>query len=131
MVHFARLPDERAGRDPDAPAVADDANGRLSNAEFSNRVQHAAARLWEAGVRGGDVVAIMLPNRIELVIALFAAWRLGAAATPINPSLTETEVAYQLADSDARVMIGLDATAGVVVIGPEELVAPTATGVSA
>ena len=127
MVHFARLPGERAGRDPDGPAVADDVTGQLSNAEFSNRVQYAAGRLWEAGVREGDVVAIKMPNRIELVIALFAAWRLGAAATPINPGLTDTEVAYQLADSGADVMVGLHSTAGVVVIGPDELVAPTAT----
>ncbi|HYJ57662.1 MAG TPA: AMP-binding protein, partial [Mycobacterium sp.] len=118
MIQLARLPDARAESDPDAPAVADEDNGQLSNAEFLNRVQNAAGRLWEAGVRPGDVVAIKLPNRIELVIALFAAWRLGAAATPINPGLTETEVGYQLADSGAGVMVSLDAAAGVVVVEP-------------
>ncbi len=131
MIQFARLPDARAESDPDAPAVADEDNGQLSNAEFLNRVQNAAGRLWEAGVRPGDVVAIKLPNRIELVIALFAAWRLGAAATPINPGLTETEVGYQLADSGAGVMVSLDTAAGVVVVEPDDLVSPGATAGSA
>ncbi len=127
MVHFARLPDIRADRDPGAPALADDVSGPMTNADFRNRVHHAAGRLWEAGVRAGDVVAVKLPNRIELVIALFAAWRLGAAATPVNPGLTETEVAYQLADSGARVVVALDSPAGATVIGPDELAQPCET----
>jgi acyl-CoA synthetase (AMP-forming)/AMP-acid ligase II len=28
------------------------------------------------------VLAIMLPNRVELITSMFAAWRLGAAVTP-------------------------------------------------
>jgi acyl-CoA synthetase (AMP-forming)/AMP-acid ligase II len=51
------------------------------------------------------VVAVKLPNRLELIIALFAACRLGAAATPINPTLTATEVEYQHGDSSARVLV--------------------------
>jgi long-chain acyl-CoA synthetase len=62
-------------------------------------------RLRSAGVQAGEVVAVKLPNRIELIITLFAAWRLGAAATPVNPSLTAAEVAYQLDDSSARVLV--------------------------
>ena len=62
----------------------------------------------------GDVVAIVLPNRVELVISLFAAWRLGAAATPVNPALTPAEMQYQIDDAGAKVVIGdgleLDAT---------------------
>jgi O-succinylbenzoate-CoA ligase len=122
MVHFALLPDMRAAQSPDAPAVADDLSGQLTNAEFLTRVEHAAGRLWEAGVRAGDVVAVKLPNRTELVVTLFAAWRLGAAATPINPGLTATEVDYQVADSRATVLVSTDATAGITVIGPDELV---------
>lgn len=121
MVHFALLPDTRAGERPDAPAVADDLSGQLTNAEFLTRVEHAAGRLWEAGVRAGDVVAVKLPNRTELVVSLFAAWRLGAAATPINPGLTDTEVDYQVSDSRATVLVTDDAAAGVSVINPDEL----------
>jgi acyl-CoA synthetase (AMP-forming)/AMP-acid ligase II len=36
---------------------------------------------------------------------MFAAWRLGAALTPLNPALTEEESDYQIADSGAAVVI--------------------------
>ena len=38
-------------------------------------------------------------------MSLFAAWRLGAAVTPVNPALSPQEVRYQLADAGAKVLI--------------------------
>ena len=84
-MHFAVLPDERAAQNPDSPALADELNGRLTNAQLLARVKNAADRLAAAGVQSGDVVAVKLPNRVELIVTLFAAWSLRAAATPINP----------------------------------------------
>ena len=63
------------------------------------------AVLDEKGVSAGDVVAIMLPNRVEFVVAMFAAWRLGAAVTPISPTLVPAEAAYQIEDAAAKVVI--------------------------
>jgi long-chain acyl-CoA synthetase len=112
-VPLAALPEARAAAEPDASALADDAV-TLDNAEFADRVSRAAALLDRLGVGAGDVVAIAMPNRVELIIALFAAWRLGAAATPVNPALTPTEMQYQVDDAGAKVVIGdgleLDAT---------------------
>jgi acyl-CoA synthetase (AMP-forming)/AMP-acid ligase II len=98
------LPDQRATHDPLGPAVADD-NSALNNAEFLDAVQRAAATLRSRGVSAGDVVAIKLPNTVEFVVSLFAAWRLGAAVTPVNPALSPQEVRYQLADAGAKVLI--------------------------
>jgi acyl-CoA synthetase (AMP-forming)/AMP-acid ligase II len=112
-VSLADLPEARAGAEPHAPALADDAVA-LDNAAFADRVARAAALFDRLGVRAGDVVAIAMPNRVELIIALFAAWRLGAAATPVNPALTPTEMQYQVDDAGAKVVVGdgleLDAT---------------------
>ena len=81
-----------------------------------------------AGVRPGDVVAVKLPNRVELIITLFAAWRLRAAATPINPALTASEVDYQLVDSSATVLVSDDDSASSVpVIAPSELAETAST----
>ncbi|WP_433754620.1 class I adenylate-forming enzyme family protein [Nocardia sp. CA-135398] len=112
MRHIADLPDARAASDPHAPCVADDTT-TLSNAEFRDRVHAAGAVLHGAGVRAGDVVAVVLANRVELVVALFAAWRLGAALTPVNPGLTDDDILYQTTDSGATVVIGDTARAGV------------------
>jgi long-chain acyl-CoA synthetase len=103
-MNLSVLPDLRAAEDPLRPAVADD-DTELNNTQFLDAVRHAAGVLRGRGVLAGDVVAVMLPNTAGFVVSLFAAWRLGAAVTPINPSLRPAEVRYQLADADAKVLI--------------------------
>ncbi|WP_406637832.1 class I adenylate-forming enzyme family protein [Amycolatopsis sp. WGS_07] len=63
-------------------------------------------RVAGKGVGAGDVVAVLLPNRIEFAVVLFAAWRLGAAVTPVNPELTDGEASFQIADAGAKVVVG-------------------------
>ncbi|MDI9913898.1 AMP-binding protein [Rhodococcus sp. IEGM 1379] len=86
------------------PCLRDD-QVELTYIEFAERTEAVAAQLVSEGIGAGDVVAIMLPNRIELLIAIMAAWRLGAAATPINPMFTTNEANYQISDSGARLVI--------------------------
>jgi long-chain acyl-CoA synthetase len=105
QITLPALPELRAAAAPGAPCIGDDAVS-LDNAEFARRVATAAGLLARLGVGRGDVVAIALPNRIELVVALFAAWRVGAAATPVNPALTRREMQYQVDDAGATVVIG-------------------------
>lgn len=103
-MNFATLPDRRAAEAPLAPSLRDDA-GVLTNADLLARVQVVAAALREHGVGAGDTIAVLLPNRSELIVALFGAWRIGAAVTPVNPILGDVEVAYQLADAGAKLVI--------------------------
>ncbi|MCD7040063.1 MULTISPECIES: class I adenylate-forming enzyme family protein [Pseudomonas] len=92
---------------PEAPCIADD-NSSLTNRQFHSRVLAAAGVFADAGIGVADVVAIMLPNQMEFVIAMFAAWRLGAAVTPINPNLTSKEATHQLLDSGAKLLININ-----------------------
>ena len=101
---FASLPDQRAASDPQGPAVSDSTR-TFSNAELLGRVNAAAAHLTELGIGPRDVVALKLTNRVEFIVLLFAAWRIGATVTPVNPSLTAGEVARQLADSGSVLMV--------------------------
>ncbi|MEV4124435.1 AMP-binding protein [Nocardia sp. NPDC049707] len=103
-MNLSALPDRRAAVRPDAPALADDGI-ELNNTRFLELVRRAAARLRGYGVGTGDVVAVMLPNTADLIVALFASWRVGAAVTPVNPALVADEVAYRLADAGAEVLI--------------------------
>ncbi|BDD81854.1 long-chain-fatty-acid--CoA ligase [Tsukamurella pulmonis] len=121
LTTFAHLPAARAAAAPQAPAVADDALD-LDNAAFDEAVRSAAAALRAAGIGHGDVVAVKLPNTALLVVTLFAAWRLGAAATPINPYLARPEVEYQVRDAGASVLVtDADSPAGVTVIAADAL----------
>ncbi|HTH89270.1 class I adenylate-forming enzyme family protein [Mycobacterium sp.] len=103
-MNLPTLPDRRAVEAPSAPCIADD-DLTLDNTEFLDAVRRAASTLRRHGVGAGDVVAVMLPNTVDLVVTLFAAWRLGAAVTPLNPSLSADEAGYQVTDAAAKVLI--------------------------
>ncbi|MDX3452051.1 AMP-binding protein [Streptomyces sp. ME02-8801-2C] len=128
VMDFASLPDRRAERDPQGPSVSDGRRS-LTNAQFLHRVRAAARHLEDLGVESGDVVALKLTNRAEFVLLLFASWRLGATVTPVNPKLTDVEVARQLADSGARLVVVEDSTRaedGVVTLAVDDLYEVTA-----
>ncbi|MET7897797.1 class I adenylate-forming enzyme family protein [Streptomyces mirabilis] len=112
-MNYASLPDRRAALDPHGAAVSDGRQS-LTNAQLLHRVRTAARRLQYLGVGPGDVVALKLTNRVEFVLLLFAAWRLGATITPVNPSMTDVEVVRQLKDSGARLLVVEDGSAVVV-----------------
>ncbi|MCX5257564.1 AMP-binding protein [Streptomyces canus] len=109
-MNFASLPDRRAELDPHGAAVSD-GHQALTNTQLLNRVRMAARQLQDLGIGPGDVVALQLTNRVEFVVLLFAAWRLGATVTPVNPSMTDVEVVRQLQDSGARLLVVEDGTA--------------------
>lgn len=71
-------------------------------------VNSFAKALTDLGIQRGDTVAMLLPNIPQVVIANYAAWRIGAVAAQNNPLYTERELTYQLDDSDAKVLVTLD-----------------------
>ncbi len=106
-VHLAPILDDAF----EGECVADRSH-RLSYAEFRTAVHTTAAALEELGVRRGHIVATLLSNRVELVVTMFAAWTLGAGLTPVNPALTDEEVAYQLTDAGVTLVVAEPATRG-------------------
>ena len=76
--------------------------------ELSNRLANALATL---GVGMGDVVGLHLPNTPQYSIALVALSKLGATASGVSPLLAPAEVANQLENSGAKVLITLDSLA--------------------
>ena len=109
VMHLAALPDERAVSDPGGRCLAD-GRRELDNATFAAEVRRMSCGLVEMGIGRGDVVAVVLPNSVELVTIMFAAWRLGAALTPVNPALTKPEAHYQVSDSGARLAVADDSS---------------------
>ena len=69
---------------------------------LSNQAAHA---LIGQGVRPGDIVCQIIGSRPELIINLFGIIKCGATYAPLNPSLTERELAAQLADCGASLVI--------------------------
>lgn len=95
-----------AGDYPDRAAVVEAASGhRLSYSGLRAQAGSFAGGLAHLGVRPGDVVAVGLANGPEFAVAFLGAVRAGAACTTLNPVSTAREIAAQLADSGARVVI--------------------------
>jgi len=74
--------------------------GRLLEA-----VRRLAAGLSSLGVQKGDRVAILLPNLPHFCISYYASLFLGAIAVPINIMSNESQLAYLLQQSNAKVLI--------------------------
>ena len=77
---------ERATRlFPDSPALMDETR-RLSYRQFNAWANRLAWTFKTDGVRHGDVVAVMLENRLELMAVLAALAKLGAIGALLNTS---------------------------------------------
>ncbi len=71
---------------------------------LSNRFAHALRGL---GVQVGDRVAILLPNVPQCVIAFYGTLRAGAIVVLGSPLSNEKEIAHQIRDSGAQVLLTL------------------------
>ncbi|WP_194714918.1 AMP-binding protein [Noviherbaspirillum soli] len=102
-----------ARQQPDKPAVIFYGT-QISYEELDRLSDRCAVLLHRHGVRQGDRVAVMLPNCPQFHFAFFGILRLGAVHVPVNPLFKEHELAYELNDSGARVVIVLDQLASMV-----------------
>jgi long-chain acyl-CoA synthetase len=93
-----------ARRLPNAPALARKVDGRfepVTYGQLARDVHTLASGLHRLGVRAGDRVAILAENGVEWALADLAVLALGAATTPIYPTLPEGQAAYILRDAGA------------------------------
>ena len=79
------------------------ADGRtISYGELYARSQRVAALLYEAGLRRGDGVALVLPNRPEFLEITWGCQLSGLYYSAVNTHFTPDEVAYVVDDSEAK-----------------------------
>ena len=91
---------------PDAVVLTDGPTGRtLTAAQFMDQVKSLAGGLAAAGFGAGKTVALMAPNMPEYAVIFHAvAWG-GGTITTLNPTYTASEVAHQLKDAGADLLI--------------------------
>lgn len=90
----------------DRTAIVETESGKsLTYRQLVESVRLGRARLAELGVRPGDVVALMAPNGVDYPVAFHAVTSLGAVVTTMNPSYRPDELAHQLRDSRARILL--------------------------
>ena len=90
------------------PAFTQDGH-TISYAEFGQWSARLTNWLRSApGLSAGDRVALMMPNLLQYPVALAAVLQANMVVVNINPQYTARELAQQLSDSSASVIVALD-----------------------
>jgi fatty-acyl-CoA synthase len=77
----------------------------ITYAELNGRVNRLANSLLNLGIKKGDRVASLMYNSPDLIVAYFAAAKLGAISVPINYRLVSREIKYIVDHSESSVLI--------------------------
>jgi long-chain acyl-CoA synthetase len=99
-------PGKYAATDPGrVAAVLAETGEVLTYGELEDRSVRLAHVLHDAGLRPGDVLAVLTDNNLTAFEVYWAAMRSGLYLTAINHHLSPDEVAYIIEDSDAAALI--------------------------
>ncbi|WP_439658272.1 amino acid adenylation domain-containing protein [Lentzea sp. HUAS TT2] len=115
----------QVARTPHAPAVEFDGTG-LTYAELDERATALAHALHRAGATRGRTVGVALPRSLDLIIALYAVHKTGAAYLPVDPGYPADRVAHMVADAAPVLMLTPESLAALPLV-TEEIPLPTAT----
>jgi amino acid adenylation domain-containing protein/non-ribosomal peptide synthase protein (TIGR01720 family) len=97
----------QAARTPDAVAMSYDGM-ELTYADANARANRLARHLMARGVGPEDLVALALPRSIQLIVAILAVYKAGAAYLPIDTDHPVSRIGFML--DDARPVLGLAVT---------------------
>ncbi len=101
---FPELFERQVARTPAAPAVI---AGRalLSYAELNEAANRLARRLVSLGAGPEQLVAIAMPRTHDMIVALLATHKAGAAYVPVDPAYPADRIAFMLADTSPVVVL--------------------------
>jgi amino acid adenylation domain-containing protein len=89
---------------PQSVALVDDA-GSVSYAQLEDQANQLAAQLLAMGAGPGERVVVLLERSRDLVAALLATLKTGAAYVPLDPRFPADRIGYVLEDAQPRVVI--------------------------
>jgi long-chain acyl-CoA synthetase len=95
---------EAAARNPDGEALVC-VERRMNWRDVMLQSASVAAGLRKVGIRAGDRVALLLGNRIEFVLVMFAAANLGAVTVLLGTRQQKPEIAHVLNDCGAVLLV--------------------------
>jgi long-chain acyl-CoA synthetase len=103
MTNLAQNLETAAQQHGDRPAIRLDEHV-LTYRQLADAAKRVATLLADHGVTTGDRVGLVLPNVPAFPILFYGALYAGATVVPMNPLLSEREVAYYLSDSGAKLV---------------------------
>ena len=73
--------------------------------QLQRSIENFAEKLWQMGVKEGDIISIVLSNSIEFIVAFLAITWLKAIAAPLNPSYRKEEFDFYFEDQKCIAVI--------------------------
>src|SRR5580692_6829899 len=101
---FGTLIADSAAADPSAPAVTC-GDVTITRAQLNSRTNRRARHYAARGAAHGSLIVLQLPNSVELVESVVAAWKLGATPLVIPPAMPAAERAPVLELGPAALVI--------------------------
>jgi long-chain acyl-CoA synthetase len=87
---------------------------KLTYQQLDRRVNQFAHALHGLGVRPGERVMVVLPNMPQMIIAYYAALKIGAVVVLPNPDADGTQIVTQAVQTGARVLVTLKDFGGLI-----------------
>lgn len=103
-VVLSRLLETGLQSDPQAQALVS-LDRTWTWQELDNASSHLASQYLALGLKSGDRVASLLPNRGELLVHYLACFKAGFVATPLNYRYQAPEIDHALEVSEASLLI--------------------------
>ena len=104
MTLTREILDSAAARWPDAVAVVA-GSSRVTFAQLLGQASALASSLRARGVAPGDRVVVLADNLLETVVAIQAAFQLGAVPAPVSTLTREDKLVHYLKDSGATALV--------------------------
>lgn len=115
LLQLAKLPiegtlswgailEENVQKYPDNPAIKFE-DTILTYKEFNNKVNQYANYFISIGLKRGDVVKVLIKNRIEFLLVYTANAKIGAISSLINTDLRKKTLVYSLNLTPAKIII--------------------------
>ena len=94
----------QAARSPLASAIVF-GDVEIKYNDLAGRCDRLKQHLWTLGVGPTSVVAIYLDRSIDMIVAVLAVLRAGAAYIPLDPAYPRSRLQFMLSDSGAKVVL--------------------------
>ena len=108
---LGNLLDELAAQHPEKEAIVF-GRQRITYKNLQDKANTLACSLIDLGVKPGDRVALLAPNRPEWIIATFAIAKIGAITSAISTFSTPTELSWTLKNCSAVALITVSSFKG-------------------
>lgn len=108
LVH--RLFENQVCQTPDHIAVIFESQ-QLTYRQLNSKANQLAHYLMSSGVETQEIVGICMERSMDMVIAIWAILKAGAAYLPLNPELPENRLNFMIEDASVRIVLSNNLTA--------------------